>query len=157
VKYDLGQAARAKGGPGLVPGWRWAEIAREQAAEQHFTAKVAEKAGLAVKEGAAKAAAKVKHAAEIVAEQVAKEQADANKAAAVKAAANEKANTLTKAKKVLEKINVQQVVVEETAPKKAKVSKFDSVDMELEALAYRIDSMGSGCEDTSWRRSGWRR
>jgi hypothetical protein len=94
VKHDLGQAARASGGPGLVPGWRWAEIARESAAEQQ---------------------------------------------------------------KVLEQINVQQVVVEETAPKKAKVSKFDSVDMELEALAYRIDSMDSGCEDTSWRRSGWRR
>jgi hypothetical protein len=46
--------------------------------------------------------------------------------------------------------------VEEQAAKKAKVSKFDAVDMELEALAHRIDSMPSAAEARDWYSRGWR-
>jgi hypothetical protein len=44
----------------------------------------------------------------------------------------------------------------EKAAKKAKVDRFDKVDMDLEALAYRMDSMPSPEELIEWRRSGWR-
>jgi hypothetical protein len=44
----------------------------------------------------------------------------------------------------------------EKAAKKPKVGKFAKADMELEALAYRIDSMPSAAEELRWRRSGWR-
>ena len=47
----------------------------------------------------------------------------------------------------------------EKAAKKAKVDNFANVDMDIEALAQRIDSMPSsswGWEQASWRRSGWR-
>jgi hypothetical protein len=87
-------------------------------------------------------------------EQAAKKKAAEFMAAKGEAMAKGKANTTFKAKQV--PVNVQQSAVEETAPKKAKVSKFDSVDMEIEALAYRIDSIDSNWVDTSRRRSGWR-
>jgi hypothetical protein len=42
------------------------------------------------------------------------------------------------------------------AAKKPKVDKFAKADMELEALAYRIDAMPSAAEELRWRGSGWR-
>jgi fused signal recognition particle receptor len=44
---------------------------------------------------------------------------------------------------------------EQTA-KKAKLSKFDCVDLELEALARRIGSMPSAAEEYEWHSRGWR-
>jgi hypothetical protein len=46
--------------------------------------------------------------------------------------------------------------VEEQAAKKAKVNRFDAVDMELEALAQRIDSMPSATEARDWYSRRWR-
>ncbi len=48
----------------------------------------------------------------------------------------------------------KQGATEEKAAKKPKVDKFDKVDLELEALAQRINS--TSWEEESWRRSGWR-
>jgi hypothetical protein len=52
--------------------------------------------------------------------------------------------------------SMEKAAPKELTAKKAKVSKFDSVDMELEALAHRIGSMPSAAEECEWRRRGWR-
>jgi hypothetical protein len=44
----------------------------------------------------------------------------------------------------------------EKAAKQPKVGSFAKADMELEALAYRIDEMPSAAEELRWRGSGWR-
>jgi hypothetical protein len=61
-----------------------------------------------------------------------------------------------KAAEVQPDVAATQQVTEEKAAKKPKVDKFDKVNLELEALAYRIDSMPSAAESLSWQRSGWR-
>ena len=76
-------------------------------------------------------------------EQVANKEVAKRKEAAV-AAAKGKTDSMEKAPP------------KEQTAKKAKLSQFDSVDMELEALAHRIGSMPSAAEEYEWHSRGWR-
>jgi hypothetical protein len=86
--------------------------------------------------------------------------AEVNPAAAGKSAeeAAKEEEAAAKVKTRMEE-QVAYAATEEKAAKKAKVDNFANVDMEIEDLAQRIDSMpssGWGWEQASWRRSGWR-
>jgi hypothetical protein len=106
-------------------------------------------------------ATKEKEAAEELADKVAKAggvktESPVNPAAECSAKGKAYGEKSAKKKADLEEAAVEESGVEVMAAKKAKVCGFAKVDMEIEALAYRIDSMGSSWEDVSWRRSGWR-
>jgi hypothetical protein len=106
-------------------------------------------------------ATKEKEAAEELAEQVEKAgglktEGPVNPAGEFSAKGKAHGEKSAKKKADLEEAAVEESAVEGKAAKKAKVCGFAKVDMEIEALAYRIDSMGSSWEDVSWRRSGWR-
>ncbi len=66
--------------------------------------------------------------------------------------------------KVKQAAKKEPAATEVQAAKKAKVGSFakvdigsfDNVDMQLEALAHRIDTMPSVMEADSWRRAGWK-
>jgi hypothetical protein len=134
------------------------EKAAEQKAEEEKASKVA--AEKAKKAAAEKLAAELDkdYAAMILAEMDAEEKAIEEEAAAKeeKARLEQVAAKEVAAKK---KAAVGKTTTGEKAAKKAKGDKFANVNMDIEALAERIDSMpssGWGWEQESWRRSGWR-
>jgi hypothetical protein len=159
-KADAEMAARAKAAE--------EQSAKEDAEHRAAVAKVLAKVGYCVPapqflELVSKEikATKEKEATEELAEQVekaggVKTEVPVNPAGEFSAKGKAYGEKSAKKKADLEEAAVEESAVEGKAAKKAKVCGFAKVDMEIEALAYRIDSMGSSWEDVSWRRSGWR-
>jgi hypothetical protein len=176
-KNDLEQAATEKAAEEMAAAQEKSylervakeKVAVEKIAEQKAADEEAAKEKTRLEQVAKEKAAAEKVSAELKDDeekayvaQVLAEMDAADKAIEEKAAAKEKAylgQVGAKENAAKKKAAVGKTTTGEKAAKKAKGDNFADVDMDIEALTQRIDSMpgsGWGWEQESWRRSGWR-